>query len=168
MLSHERFDEPGAHPDVEDHRLASRDRPVRAYPDKVRSAVRPGSSGVYAQVAALLHESRREAPDQLGSFLARRVVPFGMRDLSVYVTDFEQRRLVPIVGSVATSSIDMDGTTGGRSFTTARHVAERMSACCPALPNSCGDAPPAPTTRASGRVTSPVGVANWVSRTSES
>ncbi len=84
------------------------------------------ASGVYAQVAALLHESRREAPDQLGSFLARRVVPFGMRDLSVYMTDFEQRRLVPITGSAATSSIDMDDSTGGRSFTTARQVDEAV------------------------------------------
>ncbi len=84
------------------------------------------ASGVYAQVAALLHESRREAPDQLGSFLARRVVPFGMRDLSVFVTDFEQRRLVPIKGSAAPSSIDMDDSTGGRSFTTARQVDEAV------------------------------------------
>lgn len=86
----------------------------------------PESSGVYAQVAALLHESRREAPDHLGSFLARRVVPFGMRDLSVYLTDFEQRRLVPIGGSAATGSIDMDSSTGGRSFTTARQVEEAV------------------------------------------
>jgi len=93
----------------------------------LRSAVLPDSSGVYAQVAALLHESRREAPDQLGSFLARRVVPFGMRDLSVYVTDFEQRRLVPIVGSAAAASIDMDSSTGGRSFTTARQVHEAVA-----------------------------------------
>ncbi|MGI8794343.1 MAG: PP2C family protein-serine/threonine phosphatase [Acidimicrobiales bacterium] len=86
----------------------------------------PEAAGVYAQVAALLHESRSEAPDQLGSFLAGRVVPFGMRDLSVYVTDFEQRRLVPIMGSAATSSIDMDDSTGGRSFTTARQVDEAV------------------------------------------
>jgi hypothetical protein len=93
----------------------------------VRSTILgPAASGVYAQVAALLHESRREAPDQLGSFLARRVVPFGMRDLSVYLTDFEQRRLVPITGSAATSPIDMDNSTGGRSFTTARQVHERV------------------------------------------
>ena len=86
----------------------------------------PEALGVYAQVAALLHESRSEAPDELGSFLARRVVPFGMRDLSVYVTDFEQRRLVPILGSAAVSSIDMDDSTGGRSFTTARQVHEEV------------------------------------------
>ena len=59
----------------------------------------PPSLGAYAQVAALLHEARREAPDQLGAFLGRRAAVFGMRDISVYVTDFEQRRLVPIVGS---------------------------------------------------------------------
>ena len=82
------------------------------------------SLGAYAQVAALLHESRREAPDQLGEFLGRRVAVFGMHDLSVYVTDFEQRRLVPIAGSAATASIDMDASTGGRSFTTARQVEE--------------------------------------------
>lgn len=76
-------------------------------------------SSAYARVAALLHESRRQAPDRVGSFLAGRVADFGMGDVSVYVTDFEQRRLVPIVGSAATGSIDMDGSTGGRSFTTA-------------------------------------------------
>lgn len=81
-------------------------------------------SGAYAQVAALLHESRRQAPDQIGSFLARRVAGFGMRDLSVYVTDFEQRRLVPIAGSAATASIDLDDSCGGRSFTTARQIGE--------------------------------------------
>jgi hypothetical protein len=87
------------------------------------TAGRP-SLGAYAQVAALLHESRREAPDQLGAFLGRRVAVFGMRDLSVYVTDFEQRRLLPIAGSAAIASIDMDASTGGRSFTTTRQVEE--------------------------------------------
>jgi hypothetical protein len=82
------------------------------------------SSGAYAQVAALLHESRRQAPDQLGAFLAHRVAVFGMRDLSVYVTDFEQRRLLPIAGSAATQSIGLDDSTGGRSFTTASQVGE--------------------------------------------
>jgi len=82
------------------------------------------SSTAYAQVAALLHESRRQAPDQLGAFLARRVADFAMSDLSVYVTDFEQRRLVPIVGSAMAGSIDMDDSTGGQSFTTATQVVE--------------------------------------------
>ncbi|HUR23822.1 MAG TPA: PP2C family protein-serine/threonine phosphatase [Acidimicrobiales bacterium] len=82
------------------------------------------SVGAYAQVAALLHESRREAPDEIGSFLARRVAEFGMRELSVYVTDFEQRRLVPIAGSAATASIGMDDSAGGRSFTRATQVDE--------------------------------------------
>jgi hypothetical protein len=80
------------------------------------------SSGAYAQVAALLHESRHQAPDQLGAFLSRSVARFGMEAVSVYVTDFEQRRLVPIPGSAETTSIDMDDSTGGRSFTTARQV----------------------------------------------
>lgn len=90
------------------------------------TVVQEPSSGVYAQVAALLHESRRQAPDQLGSFLAHRVAAFGMRDLSVFVTDFEQRRLVPIVGSAAIASLDMDHSTGGRSFTTAEQVSETI------------------------------------------
>ncbi len=81
-------------------------------------------SGAYAQVAALLHESRRAAPDALGSFLARRAATLGMADLSVYVSDYEQRRLVPIVGSAEVSSIAMDDTTGGRAFTTARQLDE--------------------------------------------
>lgn len=85
------------------------------------------SVGAYAQVAALLHESRRQAPDRLGSFLARRVDAFGMRELSVYVTDFEQRRLVPIAGSAATASIDMDDSSGGRSFTTAAQFEEPIA-----------------------------------------
>lgn len=92
-----------------------------------RSAIHvvPGpSTGAYAQVAALLHESRRQAPDQLGSFLADRVGAFDMRELSVYVTDFEQRRLVPIAGSASIASMDMDGTAGGRAFTSARQVDE--------------------------------------------
>jgi hypothetical protein len=75
-------------------------------------------------VAALLHESRRQAPDQIGAFLSRRVAAFGMRDLSVFVTDFEQRRLVPIAGSTATSPIGMDDSFGGRSFTGARQMSE--------------------------------------------
>jgi hypothetical protein len=81
---------------------------------------------VYAQVAALLHESRRQPPDHLGSFLARSVARFGMHDLSVYVTDFEQRRLVPIPGSADTASIDMDASVGGRSFTTAGQTGETV------------------------------------------
>lgn len=83
-----------------------------------------GSSGVYAQVAALLHESRRQAPDELGAYLARGVVGFGMRDLSVYVTDFEQRHLVPIAGSAATVPLDIDASPGGQSYTTARQFGE--------------------------------------------
>ena len=82
------------------------------------------SAGAYAQVAALLHESRHQAPDDLGSFLAARIARFGMRDLSVYLTDFEQRHLVPITGSSETASIAMDDSTGGRSFTTARQIEE--------------------------------------------
>ena len=77
------------------------------------------AAGAYAQVAALLHESRRAAPDQLGSFLARRAERFGMRDLSVYVTDYEQRSLVPIVGSEEEAAIDIGGSAGGLAFTTA-------------------------------------------------
>jgi hypothetical protein len=83
-----------------------------------------GASGVYAQVAALLHESRQAAPDDVGSFLATRAARFGMHELSVYVTDFEQRHLVPIVGSADTDPVNIDGTTGGRSFTTATQLVE--------------------------------------------
>ncbi|MHB1924201.1 MAG: PP2C family protein-serine/threonine phosphatase [Acidimicrobiales bacterium] len=83
-----------------------------------------GPSGVYAQVAALLHESRRQAPDQLGAFLGRRVAQFGMRHLSVYVSDFEQRNLVPIPGSTATTPLAIDVSVGGRCFTTAGQVQE--------------------------------------------
>lgn len=84
------------------------------------------SAGAYAQVAALLHESRHQPPDQLGSFLSRSVARFEMAALSVYVTDFEQRRLVPIHGSAETTSIDMDHSIGGRAFTTARQVEETV------------------------------------------
>jgi hypothetical protein len=47
-----------------------------------------------------------------------------MRDLSVYVADYEQRHLVPIIGSVETKSIAMDSSTGGTSFTTASQMEE--------------------------------------------
>lgn len=83
-------------------------------------------SGAYAQVAALLHESRRQAPDQLGSFLGRRVAQFGMLELSVYVTDFQQRNLVPISGSAAMAALDLDASPGGRCFTTAGQVEEAI------------------------------------------
>ncbi len=42
----------------------------------------------------------------------------------MYVTDFEQRRLVPIGGSAEMGSIDIDDSTGGRSFTTASQIGE--------------------------------------------
>jgi hypothetical protein len=93
------------------------------HPPSVTAA--PSGSGVYAQVAALLHESRRSPPDEVGSFIASRVGEFGMRDLSVYITDYEQRRLVPITGSAETKPIDMDGSTGGTSFTTASQIEEQ-------------------------------------------
>jgi hypothetical protein len=57
-------------------------------------------------------------------FLGRSVVSFGMRDLSVYVTDFEQRHLVPIVGSAAIASLDIDASTGGQAFTTGGQLEE--------------------------------------------
>jgi hypothetical protein len=82
------------------------------------------TTGVYARVAALLHESRRQAPDELASFLGRAVADFDMSELSVYVTDFEQRRLVPIVGSAAQAPLDIDTSAGGTAFTAARQVEE--------------------------------------------
>lgn len=84
------------------------------------------SSSVYAKVAALLHESRQHPPDQLGPFLSASVDRFGMRDLSVFVCDFEQRSLIPLPGSPATGPLDMERTPGGRAFTTATQVAERI------------------------------------------
>jgi serine phosphatase RsbU (regulator of sigma subunit) len=80
--------------------------------------------GAHAQVAALLHESRQAAPDEVGSFLATRAARFGMRELSVYVTDFEQRHLVPIAGSADTAPVQIDGTIAGRAFTTASQLVE--------------------------------------------
>ena len=50
-----------------------------------------------------------------------------MRGLSVFIADFEQRRLVPIVGSASTESIEMDSTTGGRAYTTASQCEEQTS-----------------------------------------
>jgi len=40
------------------------------------------------------------------------------------VSDYEQRRLVPIVGSAETSPIAMDDTIGGRALTTATQLEE--------------------------------------------
>ncbi|MHB1855299.1 MAG: PP2C family protein-serine/threonine phosphatase, partial [Acidimicrobiales bacterium] len=57
-------------------------------------------------------------------FLGRRVAQFGMRHLSVYVSDFEQRNLVPIPGSTATTPLAIDVSVGGRCFTTAGQVQE--------------------------------------------
>lgn len=99
----------------------------------VSKGERPGggsgaSWGVYARVAALLHESRRAAPDEVGPFLSSRMADFGMSELSVYVTDYEQRRLVPIVGSATEESIPLDDSTGGRAFVTARQDVEPVEA----------------------------------------
>ena len=89
-----------------------------------RADLEVGSGGVYARVAALLHESRHHPPDRLGDFLGSSVADFGMRDLSVYVTDFEQRHLVAIPGSVESLPLDLDTTVGGRSFRTAAQLEE--------------------------------------------
>ncbi|HUF33515.1 MAG TPA: PP2C family protein-serine/threonine phosphatase [Acidimicrobiales bacterium] len=83
-----------------------------------------GESGAYAQIAALLHESRDAPPDQLGSFLGERAIQFGMQDLTVYVADFEQRHLMPIPGSVDTIALGMDDSIGGRSYSRARQLDE--------------------------------------------
>ena len=85
------------------------------------------SSSVYAKVAALLHESRQHAPDQLGTFLSESVDRFGMRDLTVFVSDFEQRTLVPLPGSPDQHPFAMDRTAGGRAFTTATQVAQPVA-----------------------------------------
>lgn len=85
------------------------------------------SSSVYAQVAALLHDSRQHAPDQLGSFLRTSVRRFGIQDLTVYVTDFQQRSLVPIPGSAEDTGFPIDGSVGGRAFTTATQVTEPLA-----------------------------------------
>ena len=55
-------------------------------------------------------------------FPARRPGP--LRDVSIYVSDFEQRRLVPIPGSVATASLDIEASLGGESFSSVRQVEE--------------------------------------------
>lgn len=93
-------------------------------PNPSRSGVDASSVGVYARVAALLHESRHHAPDELGAFLGSSVADFGMQDLSVYVTDFEQRHLVAIPGSAASAPLDIDTTVGGQSFSTATQLEE--------------------------------------------
>jgi hypothetical protein len=97
---------------------------ARAQAPSATAPAHPASpaAGVYAHVAALLHEARRSAPDQVASFLASQVGGFGMRDLSVYVADYEQRRLVPIVGSTDTAPIDMESSIGGDSFTASRQI----------------------------------------------
>ena len=80
------------------------------------------ASSVYAKVAALLHDSRRHEPDQLGSFLSESVERFGVRDLTVFVSDFEQRTLVPLPGSPDQHPFAMDSTPGGQAFTSATQV----------------------------------------------
>ena len=50
-----------------------------------------------------------------------------MRDLSVFVSDFEQRTLIPLPGSPAQQPFAMDETPGRRAFTTATQVAEPIA-----------------------------------------
>jgi hypothetical protein len=47
-----------------------------------------------------------------------------MSDLTVYVTDFEQRNLVPIPGSADPTPLLIDGTVGGSAFARGRQIAE--------------------------------------------
>ncbi|HUQ38881.1 MAG TPA: PP2C family protein-serine/threonine phosphatase [Acidimicrobiales bacterium] len=82
------------------------------------------SGRAYAAVAALLHESKTAPPDALGSFLAERTSQLGLTDLSVYVTDFEQRHLVPIPGASDSQSLLIDDSQGGRVFTSAKQSEE--------------------------------------------
>lgn len=90
----------------------------------VRQDIDRGVLGAYAQVAALLHESRDAAPDQVGVFLAERASLFDMQELSIYVSDFEQRHLMPIIGSADIAALDIDGTVGGRAFSSAQQLDE--------------------------------------------
>lgn len=86
-----------------------------------------GESGAYAQIAALLHESRDAPPDQLGQFLADRAVRFGMLEVTVYVADFEQRHLMPLPTGIEATALDMDGSVGGRSYSTATQLDEAVN-----------------------------------------
>lgn len=94
---------------------------------RVTTNLGAGESGAYAQIAALLHESRDAPPDQLGKFLADRAVRFGMLEVTVYVADFEQRHLMPIPGSVDTEALGLDESLGGRSYRTGRQLDEAVS-----------------------------------------
>ena len=96
-------------------------QPTQAEPERDES-----STGVYAKVASLLHESRGHAPDELGRFLSESVGRFGMRDLTVFVSDFEQRTLVPLPGSPDQHPFAMDTTPGGQAFTTATQIAQPL------------------------------------------
>ena len=82
---------------------------------------------VHAQVASLLHDSRSVAPDQLGAFLGARGPEFGMREMSVYVTDYEQRHLIPIPGSADLAPLGIENSLAGVAFTTVSHAEEVVS-----------------------------------------
>jgi hypothetical protein len=105
--------------------MLSRERSSR-HEATVTTDLGAGESGAYAQIAALLHESRNAPPDRLGEFLAEHAVRFGMLELTVYVANFEQRHLMPIPGSVDTVALDMDSSLGGRSYCTAGQLDETV------------------------------------------
>jgi serine phosphatase RsbU (regulator of sigma subunit) len=69
-------------------------------------------------IAALLELSHRLAPDDVGPVVREMVAPAGFADCSFYLSDYEQRVLVPLPPAEG-DPFDIDTTLAGRCF---RHV----------------------------------------------
>jgi hypothetical protein len=71
-------------------------------------------------VSRLLTQSHRVHPERVAPLLAEMLPQLGMNDVALYVTDLEQRLLVPVPGAglPKRERLDIDDSPGGRAFRT--------------------------------------------------
>jgi hypothetical protein len=71
-------------------------------------------------ISELLRQSHRVHPERVAPLLAEQLTGLGMIDAAVYLTDLEQRLLVPVPGEglPEREPLDIDDSLGGRAFRT--------------------------------------------------
>jgi hypothetical protein len=75
-----------------------------------------------AALAALVHDAAEAPADSIGCFLRSRGDRVGLSDLTVYVVDYQQRRLAPVNPTGELSPLDVDTTVAGRAFITGQQI----------------------------------------------
>jgi hypothetical protein len=75
-----------------------------------------------AALAGLIHDAAEAPADGVGSFLRSWGDKVGLTDLTIYLVDYQQRRLAPVNTPAEFSSLEVDTTVAGRSFTTGQQI----------------------------------------------